>query len=86
MRVDVDCDAQAVYVTLAGGQIARTVQLADGVLVDEDADGHPVGLEVLTVDVLPVDELLSRYTLPGHLTASLEALSRSWTPVRLDVA
>jgi uncharacterized protein YuzE len=86
LRVDIDCDAQAVYVTLAGGRVARTVRLADGVLVDEDADGHPLGMEVLTLDVLPVAELLSRYTLPDRLAASLEALGRAWTPVRLDVA
>jgi uncharacterized protein YuzE len=86
MRVEVDCDARVVYVTLAGGVVARTMQLSELVLVDEDEHGAPVSFEVLTLDALPVAELLSRYRLPERQAAILEALSVSWTPVRMEVA
>lgn len=86
MRIYIDLDARAAYVTLAGAAVARTVQLSPTVLVDEDEHGQPVGLEVLTLDALPVAEVLARYRLPERQAASLEALSASWTPIRLEVA
>ncbi|GAB7043696.1 MULTISPECIES: DUF2283 domain-containing protein [Catenuloplanes] len=42
-----DQEADAVYVTLAGGASVRTVEFDPGTLVDVDAAGNPVGVEVL---------------------------------------
>lgn len=42
-----DGDANALYYSLADGQVAKTVCFGDRVCVDVDADGNPLGIEVL---------------------------------------
>ena len=53
MRIDVDLTADAAYITLAGGDVARTVAVSERLLVDEDDAGQPVGAEVIGLDRLP---------------------------------
>lgn len=50
IRIDLDAEAQAGYVTLSDEPIVRTRQLTDSVLVDLDAMDMVVGIEVLSVD------------------------------------
>ncbi|MFZ1108097.1 MAG: DUF2283 domain-containing protein [Rhodomicrobium sp.] len=47
MRVRVDRKAGAVYVNLTGAGIAESEEVADGIVVDYDAQGRIVGLEIL---------------------------------------
>lgn len=42
-----DADADALYIRLAGGTVARTAVIDDGCNVDLDADGKLLGIEVL---------------------------------------
>jgi uncharacterized protein YuzE len=42
-----DIDADALYITLAEGTVARTAVIDDGCNVDLDADGKLLGIEVL---------------------------------------
>ena len=86
MRVDVDLDADAAYITIAGGDVARTVELSKRLSVDEDRAGELLGIEVLGLGSLPVAEVLERYPLPERQADHLRALSARWTPVRLEVA
>ena len=44
-----DTAADAAYLRIAEGNVARTLFLAENVLLDVDADGRPLGLEVLAV-------------------------------------
>ncbi len=44
-----DPDADAAYATVGSGAIERTVEVGGGLLVDLDAQGRPVGVEVLSV-------------------------------------
>lgn len=53
-----DAAADACYLALDGGPVARTVHLADGVMVDVDEVGEPVGVELLWArDAIPVAAL-----------------------------
>ena len=42
-----DDEADAAYATLSSGTVARTEQVSEGILVDFDAEGRVLGLEVL---------------------------------------
>lgn len=62
---ELDTDADALYVTLREGSVASQLLLSDRLIVDVDAAGTPLGVEVLAVsrgwDVAP---LLARVSLP----------------------
>ena len=47
MRVRVDQKADAVYVNLTDRAIEGSEELADGIIVDYDAEGRIVGIEIL---------------------------------------
>ncbi len=47
MRVRIDQDADAIYIDLAERDIASSEELADGIIVDYDAQGRIVGVEIL---------------------------------------
>jgi uncharacterized protein YuzE len=47
MRVRVDHKADAVYLNLTDHEIAESEEVADGIVVDYDAEGRIVGLEIL---------------------------------------
>jgi len=47
MRVRVDHGADAVYVNLTDRAIKDSEQVADGIIVDYDAEGRIVGIEIL---------------------------------------
>lgn len=45
-----DADAQALYIRFSSREIEETIELSDAVYVDVDAEGNPVGFEVLGAD------------------------------------
>jgi uncharacterized protein YuzE len=47
MRVRVDHMADAVYLNLTDRPIQESEEVADGIVVDYDADGRIVGVEIL---------------------------------------
>ena len=47
MRVRVDQEADAVYVSLTDRTIKDSAEVADGIVVDYDDDGRIVGVEIL---------------------------------------
>jgi uncharacterized protein YuzE len=47
VKATYDAECGATYVLLSDEPVARTVELSDLVHVDLDADGNPVGVEVL---------------------------------------
>lgn len=59
-----DFDADALYIELNDRQVARTVQVDAGTLVDLDLDGNAVGIEVIQPQrSWPLDEILSRFAI-----------------------
>ena len=51
MRADYDSEADALYVRLTDGPIARSIELGDCVVVDLGHDGHPRGVEIISPGV-----------------------------------
>ena len=47
MRVRVDHQADAVYLNLTDREIVESEEVADGIVVDYDAEGRILGLEIL---------------------------------------
>jgi uncharacterized protein YuzE len=46
-QITYDPDANAIYLCFSDHEIAETLELSESVYVDVDADGVPVGFEVL---------------------------------------
>jgi len=53
-----DPNANAAYIQVADADVSETVQLGDGVYLDIDADGKPVGVEVLNADSTALADLM----------------------------
>ena len=49
-RITVDADAKALFIQLSDAEVLETVELAGNVYLDLDANGEPVGIEVLNAD------------------------------------
>jgi uncharacterized protein YuzE len=47
MRVRVDHGADAVYLSLTDRPIKESEEVADGIVIDYDANGHIFGVEIL---------------------------------------
>lgn len=47
MKIKFDKVADAVYIKMAGGAVAKTVPMTDRFLMDVDADGNTIGFEIL---------------------------------------
>jgi uncharacterized protein YuzE len=47
MRLRVDHGADAIYVNLTDRPIKDSAEVADGIIVDYDAEGRMVGIEIL---------------------------------------
>ncbi len=90
MRATYDQGADALYVYLRsrrdGESVVRTVEVGDGVQLDLDCDGHPIGLEVLWAgERYPAAELAGLPTPSGRLTLTQAALVAGLSPQTLRV-
>jgi uncharacterized protein YuzE len=47
--ISYDEQADAGYVAVSGKQVVHTKEIAPNVLVDYDSEGHPVGVEILSI-------------------------------------
>lgn len=47
MKINYDKIADAVYVNVGEGRVAKTLKMEDRLLVDVDRDGNVVGIELL---------------------------------------
>lgn len=65
----VDAEADAAYAYLTDSRIDETEEVAPGIIVDHDAAGQPVGVEVLYVA-----SRLSGADLPSYLAGLVEGL------------
>ncbi|HET8578318.1 MAG TPA: DUF2283 domain-containing protein [Methylomirabilota bacterium] len=77
-------DADALYVELeAVRRVARTVEISPSCLVDLDAEGRPLGIELLNpaTSYQSIAEVLTRWALSREQTAALLAFPyQSLTP------
>ncbi|GIW55138.1 MAG: hypothetical protein KatS3mg082_1542 [Nitrospiraceae bacterium] len=51
MKIEYSKEADALYVYFKQDKVARSVEIEEGVVVDLDAQGHLVGIEVLDASV-----------------------------------
>ena len=59
MRFEFDREADALYIRLREGRVARTIELDEGVYADLDAEKHPLGLEFIALRAF--DEWMRRH-------------------------
>ena len=82
MKVGYDLQADALYITLLEhAEVARTIQVDPGTLVDLDSRGNLIGVEVIRpARPWPLDEILSRFSTSdadSHLLRLLERTAGS---------
>ncbi len=77
MKIEYDQEANALYVTLREAQVASTNEVTDNIVIDMDADGSPIGIEILGVRQLLSPEDLSRLTVENLLAEPASAAGTS---------
>jgi uncharacterized protein YuzE len=50
MQFRFDQDANALYIAINPGEVARTIEITDLVYIDVDASGTPLGIEFVSAD------------------------------------
>lgn len=68
MELTFDPDGDHLYVHVSEGAIARTLAVSREIVVDLDAEGAPVGIELLRVSQWAGEDeqFHLRFELPGH--------------------
>jgi len=78
ISVSVDLAARAGYITLSCEQVESTVEYSDDILVDLDALGVVVGIEVLNLGAdLPIGDLTQRFHIRSELSEAVKLLRPS---------
>jgi len=69
LRISYDPDVDALYLRLAPGPVAETVEIEESVYVDLGADGSPIGVEFVSgADFLPfVTRRGGEFVLPARM-------------------
>ncbi len=58
MKLEFDPNADAAYFEISSAQVESTEEIEPGINADYDANGHLVGIEVLSVSKRNVSEIL----------------------------
>ncbi|MEJ0053216.1 MAG: DUF2283 domain-containing protein [bacterium] len=74
MKITYDKLADAAYMTLRKGKVAKTVEMSGDVIIDLDKRGHILGIEMLAASNQFAKGDLARNTIPG---IPVEIISRS---------
>lgn len=81
MRFEFDAVANALDISLAEGVVARSLEIDAGTLVDLDAHGWLLSIEVLQPNRnWPLDEILDRFEVAEEAETVLRALWRDDAP------
>jgi len=74
IRQSYDLSANAFYITVTDRQVARTTEVDTGTLVDLDAAGSIVGIEVIGPErCWPLEEILARFEVAAEDAEQLQA-------------
>ena len=72
MKLTIDTEADAGYVSISQGAVARTEPFGESVLIDVDEAQRLVGIEILSLTaVVDVDGICERYDLSDDIRAEL---------------
>jgi hypothetical protein len=74
-----DPEARALYVELKAGEVARTVEVEDGLAIDLDAESRPLSFEALEVPVRrqQLDGLAARFGFRDNADEAWAATQRA---------
>lgn len=67
MKIEYDQEANALYITLREAPVAKTNEVTESLIIDLDAEGRPIGVEILDVRQLLNPEDLARVTVENLL-------------------
>jgi uncharacterized protein YuzE len=82
ITAEYDSDADALYVRLADGVRARTVEIDDSTYIDVDPDDRPIGIELLYPSMgLNLRGAAERLALESQLADIIRAITESGAPV-----
>ena len=70
MRIEYDREADALYIHLREVPVADTTDVEDGVMIDLDAEGHIVGVEILDASKRLSPDDLSKVAIENLLPAT----------------
>jgi len=74
IRQSYDLTANALYITVTDRKVARTAEVDTGTLVDVDATGSIVGIEVIGPErCWPLEEILARFNVAAGDAEQLRA-------------
>ncbi len=73
MKIEYDREANALYITLREAPVAKTREVTEQFIVDLDADGKPIGIEILAVRQLLDTKDLCQLTVENLLAAPASA-------------
>ena len=78
MKVTYDQQADALYIELDDASVARSVHIDRGTLVDLNADGHLIGVELIRpARPWPLATILSRFSVDPTSARILRLLERT---------
>jgi uncharacterized protein YuzE len=82
LTAEYDPEADALYVRLADGERQRAVEIDDSTYVDVDADGRPIGLELLYPSLgINLLGAARRFALEQQLGEMITAIVETGAPV-----
>jgi uncharacterized protein YuzE len=77
VEIDLDLEHHVAYVRVRKNKPERTIEHAPGVLLDVDAEGRLVGLEVLLpASVQGIDEASEKYLKDAEYGSTMSAVKR----------
>jgi uncharacterized protein YuzE len=80
VSTSLDTEADALYIQILRGRVARTEMLDEWTLVDVDEDGAPLGIEVIhPARQWPLADFLNRYQVSDDLMMILKQLAPAAT-------
>jgi hypothetical protein len=79
-HVRVDLQHRMLSVRLNDGTIAWTDQIDDAHLVDVDADGRVVGLDIMTLDDFKIDQMAEQFGFRDQAPAVKAAIQKAMAP------
>lgn len=76
LTLELDEDADAAYLKVGTGEVVQTVEYNESIMIDLDAYGMVVGIEILgggSVEI-PVDDLVSKYHIRSAVADLLQRM------------
>lgn len=78
--LEIDRQALAAYITLRNAKVHKTIEFGDGVFLDLDSNGNPIGIEIIDItrprEVRLFHKIARKYHIPELNRFHPEALRK----------